>query len=134
MFSQEIRGYNRVRNALRKLASQNPSLVQQVGEKRIKEIRTLLRRQKYPAQRPNQKYRRSGELSRRWASQNQQTGRWAITNQASHKGRLYAGYVVGDDQAWMHRGRWWKARDVIEAQMKEFVRALSREIEKIWEE
>lgn len=134
MFSQEIRGYNRVRNALRKLASQNPSLVQQVGEERIKAIRTLLRRQKYPAQRPNQKYRRSGELSRRWAVQNQQAGRWAITNLASRKGRLYADYVVGPGQAWMHRGRWWLARDVIEGQMKEFVRALSKEIEKIWED
>ena len=51
------------------------------------------------------------------------TGRWVIRNVARQGGReSYAEYVVGEpeDQADIHRGRWWTAREKIEEHFERY--------------
>lgn len=136
-FSMELRGHQRVGNNLRRMASSmDQELDAAVGDW-TKRTRTRLKGKAYPAMRPGQRYRRTGQLANRWATQRLGPSHWAIQNRAQGRGRLYATYVVGDGkgsgQSWHHRGRWWKARDVVDEYTPELVEALTRRIRKLWE-
>lgn len=76
----------------------------------------------YPPERPGQKYRRTGTLRASWSWHQQGNNAIRFENTAAQQGPPYAIYVVGDAsgqrQAWMHVGRWWKAREKVEAQME----------------
>lgn len=82
----------------------------------------------YPPQRPKQRYKRTGRLGARWKSAGTPDGARIYNEQP------YAGYVVGDasgkGQAWMHAGRWWLARDVVEAARPKLREALVREMDR----
>ncbi|MDQ2995462.1 MAG: hypothetical protein M3R61_00180 [Chloroflexota bacterium] len=60
----------------------------------------------YPSARPGQRYTRTNALKRGWqrASPLDQGGSFQLVNATP-----YAGLVQGDDQDWMHAGRWKKA-------------------------
>lgn len=63
----------------------------------------------YPSSRGN--YDRTGALGGGWSALRTSPGVYSFQNSTD-----YAGYVVGDDQAWMHRGHWWKASERIDEQ------------------
>jgi hypothetical protein len=62
---------------------------------------------------PQSKYVRTGTLGAGWGLERPERNRFWIVNAVA-----YRKYVVGDrdkrGQAWMHRGRWWLARERIE--------------------
>ena len=76
-------------------------------------------KQSYPAERKGQKYVRTYLFKRSWQIEAAKSGGYSIRNTAARKGRGYGKYVVGDSigqqQAWMHVGRWQVFRDVVEA-------------------
>jgi hypothetical protein len=63
----------------------------------------------YPAERPGQKYVRTKALERGWqrAVPIDQGRGFQLVNAVAH-----ASLVQGDDQAWMHVGRWQKASEI----------------------
>lgn len=128
MFSYEVRGINRVRNALRRLAALDRTILQPGLKEWSQLVRKQLKAKPYPSQRPGQTYVRTGNLANRWAAEPIGTSAVTITNTADH-----AGFVVGDNQAGVHAGRWWQASPVIEEQMPSLTKKLSQEIERVWE-
>lgn len=135
-FSFEIRGYNRVRNSLRRLVRMYPDIVDPIGYKWAQRTRLKLKKTRYPPPPPESTYKRTGLLANKWAVEHPKQGRWHIVNKAENRGRYYARYVVGDDrgrnQAWMHKGRWWIASDIIQDEMKELTDELGKAVEKAW--
>lgn len=63
----------------------------------------------YPAERPGQKYTRTNALQRGWqrATPLDQGRGFQLINSVP-----YAGLVQGDNQAWMHVGRWETASQI----------------------
>jgi len=87
--------------------------------------------QVYPSPPANSRYVRTYLLRDSWrVDTNGQ--RFALINTAANRGREYAKYVVGSpdgqDQAWMHVGRWQLMRDVIDAEVAELNPLISKEI------
>lgn len=130
----EYRGVNRVANNLRTLAALNKNVIDPVGRKWAGKVRRKLKGKPYPSRRPNQRYVRRGNLANKWEVTSPGLGKWGFTNQAtSDKGVAYPGFVVGNDQAAVHKGRWWQALPVIEEEIASLTKDLSQEIERIWE-
>lgn len=127
-FSVEIKGINRVSNALRKLAALDKTILDPVLSKWAQGLRGKLKGKAYPPKRPGQTYVRTGRLANSWAVDQQGAGTWAITNRTD-----YGGFVIGDEQAAAHKGRWWQARPAIEEEIPTLTRDLSDEIERVWE-
>lgn len=112
-FSLNVIGQTAVANTLRTAAATGGKRVNNVTYQWAQNNVLSQFRKAYPPQRPGQKYIRTGRLGAGWDIR---------INPASitiYNHMAYAGYVVGDakgnKQAWMHRGRWWLARDVITA-------------------
>lgn len=132
MFDFEVKGINRLSNALRKLAGLNREILEPETKKWADQTAKTLRQTPYPARRPGQTYTRKGKLTGSWRHEQRGAGVWSIVNRASNNGQPYAQWVVGDNQSWMHRGRWWKARDIIEGRMPKLIEALKRKIEQVF--
>ena len=120
--SFEIRGYDRVRNNLRAIMAAHPQDVDNVMMQWAEDTRMFLKRTRYPSKPANSRYTRTGRLASSWRKDRVKPGVWAITNDArGPRGQFYARYVVGEKngpknqrQAWMHKGRWWNADEVME--------------------
>lgn len=136
--SGELRGYQRVSNKLRRLATDLDRELDPVVYRWGQQTRAKLKARPYPPPRPRQRYRRTGRLANSWAAERVGPSRVRILNRAqAPRGRgPYPTYVVGDfrrqGQAWMHRGRWWLARDVIEEEVPALRRAVVSDIKRIW--
>lgn len=130
--SIEIRGYNRVSNNLRRLASDLEKELDPVGYKWAQETRATLKGTAYPPKPPRSKYVRTGRLGSSWGVQKQGYSKYAINNSAP-----YSSFVVGDargeGQAYMHVGRWWLARPVMNNHTGELTKAMTKAINDIWE-
>lgn len=115
-----------VRQGLENLSAEMPA----AGRRRL---RTVLERAKrvmeaYPAERPGQRYTRTGKLF----------SGWRINKLGNNKGyslgniRDYGKFVVGDaygtSQAWMHKGRWPLFRAVTEKELEALPKELEKEI------
>lgn len=127
-FSVEFKGINRVSNALRKLAKLDKTILEPVGKRWAEGVRKKLKGKAYPPKRPGQTYVRTGRLANSWAVDAPGAGVWSITNRTD-----YGAFVVGDEQAAVHKGRWWQARPTIEEEIPTLTRDLSDEIERTWE-
>ncbi len=136
----EIRGYNRVRNALRATIAAHPKDVDDMMYKWAQETRAHLKSKPYPPVPANSRYKRTGRLASGWAASRVKPGQVAITNNAkSPKGRFYARYVVGKglgdkgfDQTAVHkRNGWWLARDVVQ---KERIPILTKRLGEMYED
>lgn len=86
----------------------------------------------YPPERSGQKYRRTGELNRSWLAQIIGRDTISIINPASDKSGFYATYPVGDEQAWMHKDRWWQARPVVEETVPQAIEETEAYIGSVW--
>jgi len=141
--SLEIKGYNRVANNLRRLASDLEKELDAPIDAFAKYARQKLRSTPYPPKRPMQKYVRTGRLANSWRVRKLKDSQYSIDNNAAGpRGQLYATYVVGGpqgndvsafSQAWMHRGRWWLSRDVLQDEAPRLTAVLTAEIKAIWE-
>jgi len=110
----EIERYSRVDRTLRLLAaSTGESLSDSLVGELVEAEPERLRQEPYPPELPGQRYERTGVLAYSWEQSKVGTGEWEIINAATQRGREYAEYVVGEpeDQADIHRGRWWTGRE-----------------------
>lgn len=133
--TMKFRGTNRVRNSLRRLASLNTEVIEPVMGKWAQDVRRKLKSTPYPPKRSGQTYRRTGQLANRWQVEKKSPSIFEIVNRARRKGRFYVGFVVGEEQAWMHKNRknrWWKAGDVVRSETPTLVKKLTQKIEDIW--
>lgn len=129
--SYDVKGYNRVQNMLRALASAHPNVTDPIIGKHVKQQAKDLRGKPYPPMLPNQKYKRTGILGKRFRAQHRGKGQWAVINRVP-----YAVWVIkkGMQNRKYHLGRWWTLEDEMDASMPELTRnltvALENEIEK----
>lgn len=107
--SMRVEGTNRVANRFRTAAAKTPERLDAGIQKWAQSIRAKLKSTPYPAKRLNQRYVRTGNLANRWAVEKVKKAAYNIVNRVA-----YSGYVVGEEQAWMHEGRWWKAKEEME--------------------
>jgi hypothetical protein len=116
-FDLTVRGQTAVTNTLRTAAAKAPKETQEVTYRWAQNVRAKLKATPYPPKRAGQKYIRTGRLASSWRV-DRRARSVVIANSATQKGRTYPRFVVGDDkgsgQAWFHKGRWWKARQVID--------------------
>lgn len=68
----------------------------------------------YPPPPAGSTYARTGRLGGGWLATKTSPSVYSFENDTD-----YGGWVVGDDQAFMHRGRWWKASERIDEHMME---------------
>lgn len=142
--SVSIAGYNRLQNGLRRLASDLDKELDPVVGRWSQETRGKLKSTPYPPKRPGQRYIRTGRLANSWRSRKKKDSQYVIENMAAGpRGKLYATYVVGGPlgnavrefaQAWMHKGRWWMAKDVIDEELPRLRTAMIQRIVHIWED
>lgn len=82
-------------------------------------------RDKYPPERPGQRYVRTGALGAGFRYEPVAPSHYRFTNDV-----VYTRWVVGDSdgggQAWFHRGRWWTAKERVEAQEPGLIDALEK--------
>lgn len=132
MFSFRWRtsGSRRVANKMRGAAAAAPRATQDAAYKWGQNVRAALRAKPYPPERTGQTYRRTYKLQRSFYAR--RVGKSSIEIGNSQP---YSNYVIGDksggSQAWMHQGRWWLVRDVIQAETpalrQDILKALDRE-------
>lgn len=146
--SYRIVGYERVRNGLRRMASDYRETTDRTVGAWTKQERAVLKGHGYPPQRRAPQpfksdrqrryffwalsqgiivvpYPRSGRLANSWSAKQTGWSHWVLENSAS-----YAALVVGDGtQSRYHAGHWWTAKDVIEGNVGELTRQLSKELE-----
>lgn len=127
-FSMDIQGYNRVANNLRGAVASIPGKAADVTYRWAQNTRLVLKTTPYPPRRFLQRYKRTGRLANSWRVARLPSGA-RIYNTAHKRGRFYSRYVVGnargDGQAWMHKGRWWKAREKVDEQAPALRRLLA---------
>lgn len=116
----EIRNYARLGQGLRLIAAQGQDVIDEAVDKLVESEPWRLRNELYPPIVPGQRYQRTGTLANSWRQEKTEAGRWLISNVARRKNQSYAEYVVGasDDQAKVHRGRWWIGREKVEEHFK----------------
>ena len=129
-FELTVRGANAVANRWRAAAAQAGPEIQEAAFRWAQGTRAALKSTPYPAKRPGQRYVRTGRLASSWAAERRGGGDAVIRNSAG-----YAGYVVGNSQgegqAWMHRGRWWTARDVIQGERPKLRAAIIAQVNRL---
>jgi hypothetical protein len=82
----------------------------------VRQARDRLEEREYPPELPGQRYRRTYNLKYGFVYLQQNREEWLIYNAMQ-----YSSYVVGeeDEQAEIHKGRWWIAREVVEEGISE---------------
>ncbi len=111
----KVFGLNILINSLRKISPKNPEIGDEPVADFAREMPTVLAGIPYPPELPEQKYVRTFNLKNSWDAEPQGFGRYEIINTARNPktGDLYAGWVVGVDQAAIHKGRWWQAGKIV---------------------
>lgn len=122
----EIKGYNRVRNQLRKAAAAHPEISDPIIERHAKSERLRLKGKPYPPRLPGQKYVRTGKTASSFAAVRIKLGEWAVVNTAPNREFV----ITRAHQARIHRGRWYTMEDELERNMPELTEALAEAIER----
>lgn len=79
----------------------------------------------YASPRPGSDYRRTGRFGSSWGYR--EMGQGMFSFESSHEA---AEMIVGEDQAWMHRGRWWTAEERIDEQVMQLALILEEVLRK----
>lgn len=128
--SIKVNGYDRVANNMRRLATELDRELDKDVRAWAQDTRGDLKAEPYPPKRPNQRYVRTGRLANSWGVRKAGPARYEIHNSAS-----YSHYVVGNhmgkEQAWMHKGRWWLVRNLVQDRAPELTRRISAKIRKL---
>ncbi len=123
------KGFNRVGNNLRGLASRLPRVTDSVTYPWGQRTRGALKSKKYPSKRAGQTYVRTGKLGNSWYARRPKLGSVDIGNTAPYA-HWVIGNASGEGQAWMHYKRWWTARPVIEERIPELTKLLSERLQR----
>ena len=142
-----FKGFNRVRNSLRKLASEYRATTDETVKDWTKDQRSGMKGFGYPAQRNAPQpfktdrqrrwffwalrtgqitvpYSRTGTLANSWRARKEGWSHWVLENSAA-----YAALVVGrGEQAKYHEGHWWIAENIIEEDAADLTEDLTEEI------
>ena len=122
-FQLVITGNDELLARLRSASAKAPGVMDEISYRWAQNVRAKLKSTPYPPKRPGQRYVRTGRLANSWRAERKGKGRAVIINSAG-----YSGYVVGDGagqrQAWMHRGRWWLMRDMVDEKRPELKRMM----------
>lgn len=98
----------------------------------VKDLAKGLTARPYPPPRPNQRYVRTGRLGRSWASGRVAQNKHYIDNTARADGRYYASRVLGNslgkEQAWMHAGRWYVFRSLLDNKIPQLSKDLAQAV------
>ena len=114
-----VQGAKIVRQGFEGIAKDTPK----IGRLRIfRTLQSVIRAMKvYPSPRIGSSYVRTFRLRRAWQLKRVDDTGYRISNNARYKGKRYGKYVVGDsegqDQAWMHVGRWNVMRKILDQAM-----------------
>lgn len=96
--------------------------------------RSMLEKEPYPPERSGQRYIRTGRLGHSWRNQRPRKMVRVITNRASTaRSGFYGGYVVGQQQAYMHRNRWYIASELVEADLPKLIKRVGNKGVKVFE-
>ena len=122
-FELTITGQDAVTHSLREAAAVLPrQVVNTTYDWAQLHVMRYLSVRPYPPERPGQRYKRTGRLGRSWKVSTR--GQLVVIENTAP----YSGYVVGDGagqrQAWMHRGRWWLMRDMVDEKRPELKRMM----------
>ena len=97
----------------------------------------LAGRSQYPSPPPGSRYTRTGRLGKSWGH-TQPTLSGRVVKMSIYNRTPYAIYVHGDSkgqrQAWMHKGRWWKAVYRIRRERPKLTKMAEKVIERLWSE
>ena len=145
--SYDFKGYNRVRNALRKLASEYRKEIDSTVKGWVKEEKEAIRSHGYPAQsnapqpfkterqrrwffwalgtgQINVPYKRTGKLASSWRVEKVTWGEYALKNS-----QAYAHWVIEKKkQAVYHEGHWWTADDFLDRDTPELVKRITEKL------
>jgi hypothetical protein len=128
-FKLDVDGADQLATKFNRIARESPGTFDKTVQRWAKRTANQLIKKPYPATRPGQRYKRTRRLKRGWRSRRLNSMEAEIFNQTP-----YASFVVGDssgqDQAWMHRGRWWVGANEIKAKEPELINMLENEIRK----
>lgn len=143
----EFKGFNRVRNSLRKMASEYRETTDNTVKDWTKDKRAGMKSFGYPAQKNAPQpfvtdrqrrwffwalnsglitvpYSRTGTLANSWRVRKSGWSHWVLENSAS-----YAALVVGrGQQAAYHEDHWWTADDIIEDEVGDLTKELTDEL------
>lgn len=121
-----LKRLDRLQNVERNVIA--PTL-REFGDDQVKDFRNL----SYPPERSGQRYQRTYDMRGSWHGVRRGNTQFAVVNDANHRGRYYPIFAVGDGegkrQAWMHRGRWWKAFDRIVGRLPRFTDKLAERLD-----
>lgn len=126
MFSIKIVGRENLEDSLNRLKDMDRTVIEPGSYKWFQGLRAKLKSKPYPPRTATQTYVRTGNLANSWGVGGG-NGNWYVRNSAD-----YSEWVVGDDQAKVHKGRWWKVRDVVEENTDGLGDVLIKEIEGQW--
>lgn len=122
----ELKGWDRVRNNLRRLASEyRDEMGDIIRDHAVGEAEHLTDKP-YPPERPGQEYTRTYELAEAWVARRYSPSDWAVVNESDH-----AYWTVRPEKPWMHAGRWWTARDVIQERAGRLTKRLTEALVKL---
>lgn len=125
MISLKIVGARRVRNNLRSMIANHKKIFDPVISEHAKELQRILTRKRYPPKRANQKYVRTGRLGSSFSARKISPAVWSVNNSAS-----YAAYVVDENQqAGIHKGRWYTIQSEERKLRPQLTRNLTRRAE-----
>jgi hypothetical protein len=143
----EFKGYERVKNSLRRLASDYREETDGTLKAWTKEQQAGMKGFGYPSQTNASQpfkterqrkwffaaladgtisvpYRRTGRLANSWLARQEGWSHWVLENSAP-----YAHWVVGrGQQAVFHEGNWWTADDIIEEEVGDLTEQLTEEL------
>ena len=131
-FTIKIEGFEQLQAKLAQMRALERVVINPTLKKWGQATRAKLKSTKYPPKLPAQKYVRTGQLANRWASKPLGNSAVMISNAARQKGRYYAEYVVGQDQAGVHRGRWWIAyKEIKEKHIPGLLKEIKQKIDTV---
>lgn len=106
-----IHGYDRLAAVLAEVEREANEATEQAVGAYVSRARDRLEDKPYPPELPGQRYIRTYNLKHGFRDIHLSRGEWLIFNEME-----YSSYVVGtpDEQAAIHAGRWWVAREVVE--------------------
>ena len=146
--SYELKGWNRVRNGLRRLASDYREVTDDTIGDFAKGKRIAFKAHPYPPQSRKPQpfktakqrrwffyalkaglitvpYSRTGTLANSWRAVQTGWSHWLIENSAAH-----AALTIGKsgEQAKYHQGNWWQAGDIFQSDVPDLTKQLTKEL------
>lgn len=123
----KVIGATAIANKYRRAASKRPSVVDPPTKKWANKMAKTLATTPYPPPPAGSTYVRTYTLPTGWRVEKQKDSSYTIKNRVE-----YAHWVVSKKfQAWMHRGRWWTAEDIMKQNRGDLKKSILKAIKDI---